>query len=271
MATDGAEVLRGSAGLLRDLGEHADRPLVAYLQKSALYYVFLACSFLNRLDFCPLDSENPVQRVLDVAAQLSKALILCDTDEAFACLRERTAHCLKIGLSTDEVPAGGGERRNSASYYIATSGSTGTPKLVQVPQDRTIPFIDWAIPFYGIHEGCRWAQFSSIGFDLSLVDFLSVVCGSGTLISLTRMMDRIRPAMAVIRGRITHWHSVPSMIPYFLREPGEEETVSACRLFTFCGEPAMRADADGLAERYPGARIINTYGPTEDDTFLFLF
>jgi acyl-CoA synthetase (AMP-forming)/AMP-acid ligase II len=57
------------------------------------------------------------------------------------------------------------------------------------------------------------------------------------------------------------------MIPYFLREPVEDNSVSTCRLFTFCGEPLMKIDADRLAERYPYARIINTYGPTEATLF----
>ena len=33
----------------------------------------------------------------------------------------------------------------------------------------------------------------------------------------------------------------------------------------------MKTDADGLAEAYPGARIINTYGPTEATLFCSLF
>jgi D-alanine--poly(phosphoribitol) ligase subunit 1 len=262
--------------LFKVLEPHTDRPLIAYLRKSPLYYVFTACSFLNRLDFCPLDIDNPIQRVLDVASQLAGSLILCDSDEVFAQLHERTEHCLKIGVSFKDIKHGlaiekESRRSHDASYYIATSGSTGLPKLVQVLHNRTIPFIDWAIPFYGINHSSRWAQFSSIGFDLSLVDFLSVVCGGGMLVSLSTQMDKIRPAKTVLQNRITHWHSVPSMIPYFLRESGEEDVVSTCRLFTFCGEPLMKTDADRLAERYPNARIINTYGPTEATFFCSFF
>src|SRR5262249_15539874 len=150
-----------------------------------------------------------------------------------------------------------------ANYFIATSGSTGKPKLVNVPHDRTIPFIEWAIEFYGIDNDCRWAQFSSIGFDLSLVDFLAVFCGGGTLVPLSSLVDRLRPARAVTRAKITHWHSVPSMIPYFLQDTSNLGQVTGCRVFSFCGEPFLRTHAESLAERYPGARIINTYGPTE--------
>lgn len=272
----GAKLRDGAALLFKTLKAYADRPLIAYLRKSPVYFAFVANSFLNRLDFCPLDTDNPIQRVLDVASQLENSLILCDNDEVLAELRQRTQHCLKIEIPFQHIPEDmaseeEGRRNRDASYYIATSGSTGSPKLVQVPHDRTLQFIDWAIPFYGIDPTTRWAQFSSIGFDLSLVDFLSVVCGGGTLVSISTQLDRIRPARTVARSKITHWHSVPSMIPYFLREPAEENGGSTCSLFTFCGEPLIKTDADKLAERYPHARIINTYGPTEATFFCSFF
>jgi len=268
----GAQLLVGADGLRDVLAAHADRPLVAYLRKGPLYYAFLTCAFLNALDFCPLDAENPTRRVLDVADQLPGSVIVCDGHDVFARLRQHTDRCLNLEVPhTDlEREAGISNPANVASYYIATSGSTGTPKLVQVPHDRTLAFLDWAIPFYEVDEDTRWGQFCSIGFDLSLVDFLTVICGSGTLVSLSAQMDRMRPARAVARGNLTHWHSVPSMIPYFLREP-ENAGVSTCRLFTFCGEPFMREDAVRLAARYPSARIVNTYGPTEATLFCSFF
>jgi D-alanine--poly(phosphoribitol) ligase subunit 1 len=263
----GAQLLGGAASLLETLAPYADRPIVAYLHKSPVYYVFTACAFLHGVNYCPLDIEVPIERVLEIAVQLGCAMIVCDDHETFGRLRERTRHCLELVLPTSSVDAAASPRAD-ASYYIATSGSTGIPKLVQVAHNRTTAFVDWAIPFYRIDRQVRWAQFSSIGFDLSLVDFLSVLCGGGTLVSLSARMDRVRPAKAVERAAITHWHSVPSMIPYFLREPGD---ASPCRVFTFCGEPLLKADVESLAERYPAARIINTYGPTEGTLFCSFF
>lgn len=264
----GAQLLGRAGSLLETLAPYADRPLVAYLHKSPLYYVFTACAFLHGVSYCPLDIEVPLERVLKIAGQLAGALILCDDHEIFARLRDRTEHCLELALADPGPAVGGASRRSDASYYIATSGSTGVPKLVQVAHDRTAAFVDWAIPFYRIDREVRWAQFSSIGFDLSLVDFLSVLCGGGTLVSLSARMDRVRPAKTVARARITHWHSVPSMIPYFLRE---HDAAPPCRVFTFCGEPLMKADVELLAACYPGARIINTYGPTEGTLFCSFF
>lgn len=266
----GEQLAAAAAALNQALAPHAGRPLVAWMNKGPLYYTFLACAFLYGLDFCPLDAENPVQRVVDIAAQLEGSVILCDSEEALARCRALNGRCCRIDMPADAPGRPEIEPHRDACYYIATSGSTGVPKLVQVRHDRTMAFLDWAIPFYGVDDHVRWGQFSSIGFDLSLADFLTVVCGGGVLVALSAQIDRLRPARAVARARLTHWHSVPSMIPYFLQEfmqktPSAADT--ACRLFTFCGEPFLRADAEALAKCYPGARIINTYGPTEATLF----
>ena len=272
-----AEQLLASASVLyKDLARFIDRPLILYMDKSPLYYALTACCFLNRLTFCPLDVNNPIQRVVDIASQLTRSVILCDNEAALAQLQEHTGQCMCLHFSFAEAaPVQANETVTQASvdasYYIATSGSTGPPKLVEVPHERTLPFIDWAIPFYHIDKDCRWAQFSSVGFDLSLVDFLCVAAGGGTLVSLSTKMDRMRPAQVIQRSGITHWHSVPSMIPYFLREPNGNTSDSTCRLFTFCGEPLLKVDADWLSSRYPRSRIVNTYGPTEATLFCSFF
>jgi non-ribosomal peptide synthetase component F len=268
----GEQLLAGASQLLEALRPHAGRPVVAYLPKSPTFYTLLACSFVNRLRFCPLDTANPIARLIDVARQLPDALILVDSDDVLTRVRDYTDDCVLVTVRSETVGCRPAEPLDvsgtrDACYYIATSGSTGTPKLVEVPHERTIPFIDWAVAFYGIDRYTRWAQFSSVGFDLALADFLSVVCGGGTLVSLSSQMDRIRPAKTVARCRITHWHSVPSIIPYFLRDSGDDATVSTCRVFSFCGETLMRTDAESLASRYQHARIINTYGPTETTLF----
>jgi len=269
MSGDG--LLAGASHLLQVLRPHTGRPVVAYMSKSPTFYAFLACSFVNRLRFCPLDTANPIARLIDVTRQLPDPLILVDSDDVLTRVREHTDDCVLVAVPSQTAGwRSAGPIDDScptdACYYIATSGSTGTPKLVEVPHERTLPFIDWAVDFYGIDRSTRWAQFSSVGFDLALADFLSVVCGGGMLVSLSSQMDRIRPARTVARCRITHWHSVPSMIPYFLRDP-DPATASTCRVFSFCGEPLMRTDAESLAERYQHARIINTYGPTETTLF----
>ena len=268
------ELLQLADSLFWTLEPYVDRPLVAYLEKGPIYFAFTACCFLHRVSFCPVDISNPIQRVVEIAAQLDGSLILCDSAELLAALRMKTENCIQLSASQSpkSVHIKPPDREKiSANYYIATSGSTGVPKLVEVAHDRTIPFVNWAQEFYEIDKTCRWAQFSSIGFDLSLVDFLSALCGGGMLISLSTQIDRLRPAKAICRNAITHWHSVPSIIPYFVKDLAQPDPDSTCRVFSFCGEALIKVDADRLAHAYPSARIINTYGPTETTLFCSFF
>lgn len=266
---------RSVGNYLSKLGRH--ETCIFYVEKGPLYYVLLAYALLNYKDFCPIDKVTPKIRVNEIAGALPKPLVLTDSQDVAQELKVLAPHLMIFCLTLEDIQKPNDESMleeipsRRASYYIATSGSTGTPKLVRVPHDHTVPFVEWAIKFYQIDESTRWAQFSSIGFDLSLVDFLSALCGGGILVSVSSRMDRLRPANAIHRGRITHWHSVPSMIPYFLNDTSSGDVAETCRVFTFCGEPLSLADAKGLAQRYPGCRIVNTYGPTEGTLFCSFF
>ena len=72
----GAQLLDGATSLLNPLAPYADRPIVAYLHKSPVYYVFTACAFLHGVSYCPLDIEVPIERVLEIAGQLGGAMIV---------------------------------------------------------------------------------------------------------------------------------------------------------------------------------------------------
>jgi D-alanine--poly(phosphoribitol) ligase subunit 1 len=253
-------------------------PIVLNMSKSAAYYAAVTSCFLHRISFCPVDLINPIERVAEIAAQFPRCVVLSDEAERHAALKARGLN--SIFLDTDGLILETGVREmgpspqtseQRPSYYIATSGSTGKPKIVKVPHQNTGDFVDWAIPFYRVDALTRWAQFSSIGFDLSLVDILTVLTGGGTLVALSGLLDRMRPAKAIRRSRITHWHSVPSVIPYIMAESEAIGQESSCRLFTFCGEPLAKIDVERLRARFPSSRIVNTYGPTEGTLFCSFF
>lgn len=270
----GGRLIAAADKLAWDFARFVNRPLVLYMEKSDRYYACLGSCFLHSISFCPVDIGNPIKRLLEIAGQLENSLIVTDDKLVEEELRKRGAACFLISniLGVPESqPYLDKPDHGVARYFIATSGSTGVPKLVEIPHDRTVAFIKWAIQFYQINDECRWAQFSSIGFDLSLVDFLAVLCGGGTLVSLSSNVDRLRPAKTVARMKITHWHSVPSMIPYFIQEKSIAGEQESCRVFSFCGEPFLKSYAELLAKRYPFARIINTYGPTEGTLFCSYF
>ncbi len=251
-------------GLPRD-----GRPLLLYLQKSRVFYELLVSALLARRDFCPVDAAQPVERVIRIAQELRDPLVLVDDKQTAEEIRVHGIDCRVVAelvepldkqLAPQELPS-----EATPHYYIATSGSTGRPKLVQVRHDATCAFTAWAIPFYRVNGSTRWAQFSSIGFDLTLVDVLTVLLGGGTLVAVTTEAERLRPDRFLIEHKISHWHSVPTMIPYLTRR--RERTAPAVECFTFCGEPLLKSHCESLRQLAPQARVINTYGPTEGTLF----
>jgi D-alanine--poly(phosphoribitol) ligase subunit 1 len=271
--------LSDKANLFRQtVSDVSGTPLVLNMQKSAAYYAAVTGCFVHKISFCPVDLVNPIERIAEIAAQFHGCVVVSDEAERHAALKARGLNSILIdtnGLILDTNVRRARPSSQTAeqrpSYYIATSGSTGKPKVVKVPHQNTRDFIDWAVAFYQVDALTRWAQFSSIGFDLSLVDILTVLTGGGTLVVLSSRLDRIRPAQVIQRSRITHWHSVPSVIPYILAETEAVAQESSCRLFTFCGEPLAKIDVERLRRRYPLSRIVNTYGPTEGTLFCSFF
>jgi non-ribosomal peptide synthetase component F len=244
------------------------RPAVLYLSKTLNYYEILAYCFLYGRSFCPVDRVNPPGRLQRLADQFKEPAVLVDDDESSALLASSHHRVLDVrGLSPAPGPAeqvgDGGEA--GPFYYISTSGSTGVPRIVKVRHNATVAFLKWALPFYGCGPGMRWAQFSSNGFDLSIVDFLTVLVGGGTLVVVCTALERARAGEFVDGNRITHWHSVPTVIPYLLQDDGV--SLGSLKLLSFCGEPLLASQCRRLRGRAPDARIINTYGPTEGTLF----
>ncbi|WP_286830232.1 MULTISPECIES: AMP-binding protein [Kordiimonas] len=263
-----AELRARANDLFFSLEPQSDWVLILYVDKSIQYYACMAACFLFEVDFCPVDPQTPVAKLLEISLQFENATILTDTSERFEHIAPLYPKVIQFPEKKDDIHTRSkkpsNQRRQAPRYFIATSGSTGKPKIVSVPHDNTSDFVKWAVSFYKVDSHTRWSQFSSIGFDLSIVDFLTVLCGGGTLISIASNIDRLRPGKTIQKACITHWHSVPSIIPYVLSETAE---TTNCTLFSFCGEPLASANVEELAKKFPRARIVNTYGPTEGTLF----
>ena len=251
--------------------QYVGATIVYYGNKSKEYYYFALSCFVQVLNFCPVDTQTPVKRLLEIIAQFENFIIVTDSQKLFTSVKSQNQPVVQFSgckiVSEASIPLLPRltDKIRIPEYFVATSGSTGIPKIVGVPHDHTTDFINWSVPFYGVNADTRWAQFSNIGFDLSIVDLLTVLWGGGTLVSVSSRLDRFRPAKTIEKANISHWHSVPSVIPYLLSDCNGES--GTCKLFTFCGEPLSTIDIERLVSFYPKARIINTYGPTEATLF----
>jgi D-alanine--poly(phosphoribitol) ligase subunit 1 len=131
-----------------------------------------------------------------------------------------------------------------------------------------LPFFDWLRDAFAPGPEDRWAQFSRLGFDLSIVDILGALLSGSTLVPVVKPADRLLPGRFIDRERITIWHSVPSLIPAIVEQaPKHSHSLKSLRLASFCGEPLYEHHVAILFSRCADLRLFNTYGPTEGTLF----
>jgi D-alanine--poly(phosphoribitol) ligase subunit 1 len=150
------------------------------------------------------------------------------------------------------------------AYIIYTSGSTGRPKGVMISQASLDAYCQWAVDAMQMGISERMSQHPNIGFDLSVLDIYASLCSGSTLVPLDDKLDRLFPARAIVRHKLTVWNSVPSVMGMMLSSGDWERTrASSLRLMTFCGEPLLPIHLEGIFSKRPDMIVHNTYGPTE--------
>lgn len=251
-------------GALFELYPPGTRVALLFQQSFEAYAAILA-AFHSGIIFCPLDPRLPPERLSYCIQQLQPAIVISGTPLNFDTPKDT------VLLTPDQLSKGHSlcsGRDCASAYIIFTSGSTGLPKGIEILSSGVEAFLKWAWSNYSIDPGQRWAQFSSLGFDLSLVDILCCLPQGGTLVPFAADVDRAFPTRLIKQAGVNVWHSVPSVIP-LLTEYGTvaADSLADLRVATFCGEPLYPQQAKQLLALNPRLSVFNTYGPTEATLF----
>jgi D-alanine--poly(phosphoribitol) ligase subunit 1 len=111
-----------------------------------------------------------------------------------------------------------------------------------------------------------WLNQAPFSFDLSVMDLYGALVSGATLHSIdaaTAANPRhLHDDLAA--SDLTIWVSTPSFADLCLADPSFDATLlPRLRLFLFCGETLPPTTAAALLVRFPTAKVVNTYGPTE--------
>ncbi|MEU2791021.1 amino acid adenylation domain-containing protein, partial [Streptomyces sp. NPDC007100] len=214
--------------------------------------------------YVPLDPEYPADRLTYMIAD-SGATVVLGTAETLAGVSTGMADAVLLGENTTErtVAAESAEPLNHAvapdqlAYVIYTSGSTGRPKGVAVAHGGVVNLAEAMRPVLGVSPGVTALQFASFSFDAAVLDVV-VTLGAGGTLAIASTEERTDPealAEMIRTAGVRVASVVPSLLGVLDPEavPGVENWVLG----------AERLTADLAARWRAGARVWNTYGPTE--------
>jgi len=250
-------------------------PIVVYGHKeSEMLVLFLACIKAG-YPYIPVDISVPAERLLkiletseavailspvSIPQEVKKSGIFCQEQirlsDVYFFSPQNGKPALEWQIDLDDV-----------WYIIFTSGSTGEPKGVQITRCALESFVNWINQQYTpTPEQEVFLNQAPFSFDLSVMDLYMALSNGSTLWSVDQ--EQIADAKDLFQSlhasQLTYWISTPSFAEMCLMDPSfTEKLLPMLRYFLFCGEVLPNDVASRLLERFPQARVINLYGPTE--------
>jgi len=252
------EALRNGADALAAwlLGHGPDdrSPVVIHGHKEPEMLVGFLGALKAGRPYVPVDAAVPRQR-LERIVEVARADVVLTPARLAEISSNPVGQSRRLDVAED-----------SPAYVMFTSGSTGEPKGVVITHGNLASFLDWLVDEQAPRDDDVFLNQVPYSFDVSVMDTFQALLAGATVFSVTH--DEIaspkRLFESLSASGLTVWVSTPSFAQICLSEPQfQREMLPHLRKLLFCGETLPPGVAEQLVDRFPGAELWNTYGPTE--------
>ena len=221
--------------------------------------------------YIPIDSHSALERVAAIVEVAEPSLIIAINDFPLADVAapifsaEQVQTAFREGASYElSHPVQGDDNY----YIIFTSGTTGKPKGVQISHNNLLSFTNWMITDkeFATPERPQMLAQPPYSFDLSVMYWAPTLALGGTLFALPSAVTQDFKQLfeTILSLPIAIWTSTPSFADMaLLSNDFNSQKLPQLTHFYFDGEELTVKTARKLRDRFPQARIINAYGPTE--------
>ena len=221
--------------------------------------------------YIPIDSHSALERVAAIVEVAEPSLIIAINDFPLADVTapifsaEQVQTAFREGTSYERShPVQGDDNY----YIIFTSGTTGKPKGVQISHNNLLSFTNWMITDkeFATPERPQMLAQPPYSFDLSVMYWAPTLALGGTLFALPSAVTQDFKQLfeTILSLPIAIWTSTPSFADMaLLSDDFNSQKLPQLTHFYFDGEELTVKTAQKLRDRFPQARIINAYGPTE--------
>ena len=247
-------------------------PVVIYGHKEIDILPCIYGSLMAGHAYVPIDTKVPADRVVQIMAESNPKVVV----DFYGLSLKTTCEMIDPGQLTQIFESASAQQEDRSTwvrgeddvYILFTSGSTGMPKGVAITVNNLSNLLPAAenMWFAGVDADKMILNFSSYSFDASVVCLFIALNRGMTLLTVdSELTGDVDALMAYIsQYPLAFWSSTSSFAEMCLASDRFcERYLPHMRAMLFGGEVLTHKLCAELAVRFPGAAVLNGYGPTE--------